>query len=303
MSPGSWSWALSAYAWQVTLHSAILGVIFYAWAHRVRLRSGQTKRRLLAALLVLPMATAAVPGRASIEFAESAAWLNSARILAIPLPAGLHVQHIVVLFGLLLVALTIWQELLPVLRRPATVAGASVPDTLTSLVRAQPGWNACAIDLSPLESILFATSGSPRRPRLLVSQGAMASLSIAELEMVVIHEHAHWRAGRWMVSHALFAVRLLQAYNPVALWVFREYCIEQEIACDAVAAAGRRPQMLARILLRIYETTDRRDIAARGSLRKRVDVLAGDGPLDAALPPLTVLAACAVMALVLPWIV
>jgi hypothetical protein len=61
--------------------------------------------------------------------------------------------------------------------------------------------------------------------------------------------------------------------------------------------------MLARILLKIYETTDRRDIAARGSLRKRVDVLVGGGPSDAALPPLTLLAACTAMALVLPWIV
>jgi Zn-dependent protease with chaperone function len=293
---------LSAYAWQVTLHSCVLGLIFYAWAHYVRLPSGQTKRRLLAALLVLPMLTAAVPGRSSLEFAEGMAWLNSGRLLAIPLPADFLVRHAVALIGLMLVALTIWQELLPALRRPLTT-DSPVPESLATFVRAQPGWERCTVALSPLQSVMLATGGVPRRPRLIVSCGAIESLSIAELETVVVHEHAHWEAGRWTELHALFAVRLLQCYNPVALWVFREYCVEMEVACDAVAVSGRNPSMLARILLKIYESTDRRDVAARGSLKKRVDVLLGGGPADAALPPVTVAAACAVMALVLPWIV
>jgi hypothetical protein len=101
----------------------------------------------------------------------------------------------------------------------------------------------------------------------------------------------------------LFAVRLLQCYNPVALWVFREYCIEVEIACDSAAVSDRDPHVLARVLLRIYRGTDRRDLAARAALRKRVDVLLAGGARDAALPPFTVAAASLVMLLVLPWIV
>jgi beta-lactamase regulating signal transducer with metallopeptidase domain len=143
----------------------------------------------------------------------------------------------------------------------------------------------------------------PGRPTLIVSKGALTALTETELAIAIAHEHAHWDTGRWWESHALFVVRLLQCYNPVALWAFREYCIDVEIACDAVAVAGRDPHQLARILLKIYQSTDRGDVAALASLRKRVDVLLGGGPLDAALPPATVAAAAIFMLVVLPWIV
>ena len=86
---------------------------------------------------------------------------------------------------------------------------------------------------------MLATGGRPGRPRLIVSRGALA-VADAETSSTrsIAHEHAHWQAGRWWWSHALFAVRLLQCYNPVALWVFREYCLEVEIDCDAIAVAG-----------------------------------------------------------------
>ena len=302
MNPAAWSAPLPSFLWQVALHSSIMGLIFFVWAHRVRLPSGRTKRRLLAILLVLPMLTAAIPGRSSVEFGERVAWLNSARILAVPLPAGFHLSHVVLLVGLMMVALTLWQELLPSFRQPHASA-SDVPESLLTLVRTRPGWERCAVLVSPLESIMLATGGVPCRPRLIVSRGAIESLSESELETVVAHEHAHWEGGRWVRSHALFAVRLLQCYNPVALWVFREYCIEVEIGCDAVAVSGRDPHLLVRILLRIYHSTDRRDVAARGAMRKRVDVLLGGGPQDAALPLFTILAASAVMLVVLPWVV
>ncbi len=54
-----------------------------------------------------------------------------------------------------------------------------------------------------------------------------------------------------------------------------------------MAVTGRDPHLLARVLLKIYQTTDRRDVAARGAMRKRVDVLLDGGPQDAALPTFT----------------
>jgi len=297
-----WSAAVLSYAWQVTLHSFVLGTIFYIWTHRVVVPSGRAKRRLLVLVLVLPMLTAAVPGRASLEFAEGAAWANSARLLSIPILAGFRLEHVVFLIAMMAVVLTIGQEILPVLRRPAT-NGPPPPEPLVALVRSQPGWNNCGVAVYPHESVMMATGGAARRPHLFVSQGALETLSATELEAALAHEHAHWQAGRWFESHALFAVRLLQCYNPVALWVFREYSVEVEIACDAAAVRDRHPRVLARVLLRIYERTDPRDVAARAALRKRVDVLLGGGPADDALPQTTVAMAGAVMALVLPWIV
>ena len=297
-----WSTPLAAYLWQVALHSSIAGFILYVWVHRLGMPSGRTRRRLLGVLLVLPMVTAAVPGRSSVEFGERIAILNSARILAVPLPWGFHVHDVVLLIGLMMVGLTLWQEVFPSLRQPPASA-SNVPESLLALVRAMPGWAHCVVLISPLPSVMSATGGMPGRPRVIASRGAIDLLTADELRAVVAHEHAHWLAGRWLRSHALFAVRMLQCYNPVALWVFREYCNEVEIGCDAVAVHGRDPRVLVRVLLKIYEGTDRRDVAARAALRKRVDVLLGGGPRDTALPPFTILTAAVVMLLVLPWIV
>jgi hypothetical protein len=146
-----------------------------------------------------------------------------------------------------------------------------------------------------------ATRGWPSRPRLIISRGALDSLSEDELALVIAHEHAHWQDGRWWRLHGLFLIRLLQCYHPVALWVFRED-LEVEIECDDAAARADRP-LLTRVLYRLYQSTDARDRSARAVLRKRIDVLMAGGPQDAALPAATVAAAAGLMALVLPWIV
>ncbi len=302
MISADWSAPLAPFLWQVALHSSVMGLIFYAWVHRVGVPSGPAKRRLLAILVVLPIVTAAIPGRASLEFTERLAWLNSARLLAIPLPLGVHVYHVAYILGLLAVGLTIWQEVLPAFRHPRA-STSDVPHGLLSLVRVRSGWEHCVVAISPMSSILLATAGVPGRPRLIVSQGALDSLSSDELEVVVAHEHAHWQSGRWLQSHALFIARLLQCHSPVAMWVFREYCIEVEIACDADAVHGRDSHPLARVLLRIYQSTDRRDTAARAAIRKRVDVLLAGGPQDSTLSTVSIVAASVVMLLVLPWLV
>jgi Zn-dependent protease with chaperone function len=302
MIPVSWSAPLALFLWQVALHSSVMGLIFYVWVHRVGLPSGRAKRRLLAMLLVLPLATAAIPGRTSVEFGERIAWLNSARLLAVPMPFGFHLYHLALLVGALAVALTLWQEVLPAFRRPRA-STSQVPPWLVERVRVRAGWERCAVAISPLPSIMLATSGVPGRTRVIISRGAIDTLTPDELDIVIAHEHAHWQSGWWFRSHGLFALRLLQCYSPVAMWVFREYCIEVEIGCDAAAVSGRNPRDLVRILLRIYQNTDRRDAAARAAIRKRVDVLLGGGPQDGVLSTSTVVAASIVMLLVLPWLV
>jgi len=274
----------------------------HAWAHRVHLPSGRSKRSLLAALLVLPLLTAAMPGRTGLEFHEQLAWLDSGRILAVPLGAGIRLYQIVLLVALLMVALTVWQEVVPAVRRRKT-GFTKAPEELARLARSLRGWERCEVLMSPSGDILLATGGWPRRPRLIVSRGALGRLSEDELTTVLQHEHAHWQAGRWIRSHGLFLVRLLQCYNPVALWSFREYCLEVEIECDAAAVSGRDPKLLGRALLKIYESTDRRDVASRSALRKRVDVLLEGDRRDDGLPGATLVAALSILLVVLPWVV
>ena len=65
MIPAYWYSALALYLWQVVLHSTIVAVIGVAWLRRRKLPSGIARRQLLALILVLPLVTAAVPGRGS----------------------------------------------------------------------------------------------------------------------------------------------------------------------------------------------------------------------------------------------
>lgn len=293
-----------SYFWQVALHSATMGLILYLWVHRIGLPAGRTRQHLLGLLLVLPMVTAAVPWRSTVEFGERVAWLNSARLLAIPLPLAdgdIHVAHILAVGGLLTILLTVWQEVVPA-QRPLSVP-VPPPDGLIAAARSRVGWEHCDVRVTGGASIEVATTGWPGRPRLVVSRGALAGLSPDELDAVLTHEHAHWQQGRWWRTHLLFVVRLIQSYNPVALWAFREYCIEDEIACDAAAVAGRDPRLLARVLLRVYQSTDGRDLAARGALRKRVEVILAGGPADAPPPPFLLPVVSIVMLGVLPWLV
>lgn len=293
--------ALAAWAWQASVHSAICGFICYVWVHRVELPSGRAKRRLLAVVLALPVVTAAVPGRSAIEFGERIAVFNSARLLAIPLGGSLMAWHVALVCGAAITAITLWQEVWPAFRRPIS-SREGVPGDLVARARALPGWEACEVRLSPSSGVVLATGGRPGRMHLIVSRGALDRLDRDQLDAALAHEHAHWRDGRWFVHHGLFVVRLMQAFNPVAMWVFREYSIEVEIGCDADAVAGRRPGTLARVLLTVYDGTSRRDPAARAAIRKRVDVLLAGGPVDVPVPCATVNAVGVLMLLVLPWV-
>jgi hypothetical protein len=245
-----------AYLWQVALHSWIAGFIFYVWMNRLRLPSGRPRRRLFMLLLTLPLVTAAIPGRGAIEFGERIAWLNSARLLAIPLFGQIQLGDAVLVLFALVTALTLWQVLIP---------------------------------------------GGSGLPRLTVPKPAEVELLPEEVEIVDALDRA--QARQRLPAYVMFVIRLLQCYNPIAMWAFREYRVEVHAACDAVAVAGHDPRTLARVLLRLYQTVHGRDGSSRNLLRRRVDVLLAGGPHDAALPTATIVVVAVFLILVLPWIV
>ncbi len=191
-------------------------------------------------------------------------------------------------------------------------SGEALPAGLGRHARALPGWERVTVQAVTGRPFHVATAGVPgmpgKAPVLQISHDVLAALDADELAAVLGHENAHWQRRRWLPLHLLFLARFVQLYNPVALWVFRAYLLELEIACDADAAnqgradADRRP--LARALLAFYDRTEPGDLAARGTLRRRVDILLGRRPHDdRALPALAVAAAVALLLVTLPWIV
>lgn len=299
--------AAATWLWHVGLHSFIAGILLYAWARHLALPAGRTRRLLLAAVLVVPLGTASLAhGRGSDlapGLASAAPWFDSARVLALPVGLGLTVADLAAAVGVLTAAVAFVQEILPSLKRPRRSGGA-IPIWLGQAARSLPGWQSCTLQLVAGRETFVATGGPPRRPQLLLSPDVVDLLPHDELEAVLRHENAHRTPRRWWTLRLLFAARLLQLPNPVALWVFRGYTLEIEVACDADAVAGRDPRPLARALLAVYDRTDRRDVASREALRRRVDVLLGRAPVvDRALPPESVAAAVALLLLLLPWIV
>jgi hypothetical protein len=224
------------------------------------------------------------------------------------------VADLAVAAGVLTAAVALVQEVLPALLERPRRSGAPIPLWLGREARALPGWERCTVQLVTGRPLLVATGGRPGgRPHLHLSPDVLERLSRDELAAVLRHENAHHTPRRWWALHLLFAARLLQLANPVALWVFRGYTLELELACDRDAVAGRGPtpeaapasaKALARALLTVYEGTDRRDVAGREALRRRVDALLGRVCFeDRALPPESLAAAVVVLLLTLPWIV
>lgn len=285
------------YLWRVAVHSFVVGLVLYTWARHLRLPPGPIRRRMLSVVLLLPLLTAAVAG-----LFEGAAevWFDSGRLLAIPITDGVRGWHLAASIGLLTLGVSLWQEVIPMFRR-SEPSSRPLPPEVARRLGSLAGWQG-SVELISDSDIMAAVSMGDG-PRLLLSERLTERLDDASLDAVVRHELAHQRRRLWADQHLLFFARLLQLHNPVALWAFREYCVEVELACDAEAVDGGSTKPLARALLAVYEETDRRDFSSRSVLRQRIDVLLGRVEADGDLPLGSLVLATLVLALLLPWIV
>ncbi len=137
----------------------------------------------------------------------------------------------------------------------------------------------------PATAIVLATGGLPGRPTLIVSRGALADLTEAELDTAIVPRARPLAAGP--LAGVARAVRRALARSATTRWRCGRFASTAS-RWKSGAMPWRSPAAtrirLARVLLKIYQSTDHRDVAARGALRKRVDVLLDGGPQDAALP-------------------
>jgi Zn-dependent protease with chaperone function len=108
------------------------------------------------------------------------------------------------------------------------------------------------------EPVIFSTTG--KNALIVVSTGLTETLTQDEMQAALAHEIAHISRGRRPVLLAVFFLRMILFFNPVALIEFRRVVRNEEKICDDIAVSiTHRPDALAEALkkfLAVRETPE-----------------------------------------------
>jgi Zn-dependent protease with chaperone function len=85
------------------------------------------------------------------------------------------------------------------------------------------------------EPVLFSITG--KLPAICISSGLMALLTPGQVRAAFAHEVAHIARSRRPLLIAVFLLRIIMFYNPVALMKFRHAVRDEEKICDDIAAS------------------------------------------------------------------
>ena len=183
---------------------------------------------------------------------DSSRWLNMDIWGVVPV-------SLLFLFLLAIVSLIfLFQEMIPVLRhslesRTATHEGKRL-DTDTFIQNAS---KTLAIDTPEViivdddELIIFSTPG--KNSVIVLSTGLSEALTPDQMQAALAHELAHISRSRRPMLLAIFFLRMIMSFNPVALVEFRRAVRNEEKICDDIAVSiTHRPEALAEALKKFY---------------------------------------------------
>jgi len=106
--------------------------------------------------------------------------------------------------------------------------------------------------------VIFSSTG--RKPAIYVSTGFIDAFDADELRAALAHEAGHIRRSRHPVLIALFVLRVVMFFNPVALLEFRKIVQEEERICDEIAVeltgGDTRPLASALARLMVHHSDD-----------------------------------------------
>jgi Zn-dependent protease with chaperone function len=247
---------------QAFCHSLIASIIMDQALRAWNIEDPRVRQRFRAAVVLFPIFSfplyqAMNPGRSSLLFRQSALfdvnrWLNVE-------PWGLVSLGFLFLLLLAITSLIfLLQELLPVLRhslesKSMEHEGARrepdlfIEDLARSLSIAPPE----VFVLEDDDLHVFSTTGGD--PAVFVSTGLVSALSPDELRAALAHEVAHIARSRRPLLLAVFFLRMVLFFNPVALVEFRRVVRNEEKICDDIAVSWtRRPEALAGALRKFY---------------------------------------------------
>ena len=109
------------------------------------------------------------------------------------------------------------------------------------------------------------------RPVILLPLGALAGLSPAQANAILVHELAHIRRHDYLVNGLQHVAEMLLFYHPAVWWISRRVRVEREHCCDAIVVQMcGDPVGYAAALV---------ELEAGRSARPALAVAASDGPL------------------------
>jgi len=93
-------------------------------------------------------------------------------------------------------------------------------------------------------------------PVLLLPLSMVTTLSMEQLQLVLLHELAHIRRGDYLVNLCQLFAESLLFFNPAVWWISRQIRQEREVCCDAMAIAlAGEPLQYARTLAQVAGAT------------------------------------------------
>jgi len=295
-------WALVHFLWQGAALAILLGVALAL----IRPTAARTRYAIalltLAAMLVLPVATAvqlydpAVPSPSKIAAvaqpsshvtapspspSPSPSLRTGASVMSLPaaesptllrdrLEPLLPWLVVIWMVGVLILSVRLAYGWLGA-RRLRTHGTRAVPEALQQVFARLAACLRVNRPVRLLESLLIEVPAVVGwlRPVVLVPASALTGLTPQQLEVLLAHELAHVRRYDYLVNIVQCVIETLLFYHPAVWWVSRRVREEREHCCDdlAVAVCGD-PHFYATALVgmeRIRSTTPRLALAATGA--------------------------------------
>ena len=131
-------------------------------------------------------------------------------------------------------------------------------DLLTEFERCKREMNI----VTPVALVATNLRGGPAlfgciRPRLLIPEALLGTLSTRELRHVLYHELAHLKRRDILVNWLVAALQIVHWFNPVLWYAFYRMRADREVACDALALSYLEPdeaQAYGRTILAMFDT-------------------------------------------------
>jgi Zn-dependent protease with chaperone function len=266
---------------------------------------------LLFPALMFPLFEWINPERSQFYFSMDRAVFKVGHWLDVWIWGIAPVWLLLVLLLLATTLVTLWQEIIPVVRNFRS-SNANLPSyvpvdpdvcEIVQRMSEHYGIPTPALRAIQDEDLLLFVSGT-RNPSIIMSTELLTRLDSRQMEAALAHEMAHIVQRSTLTTLVAFLARAFQFFNPVSLFTFRNLIQDDELVCDemTVAVTGD-PEALGSALghfrldlkRQSFSTSDLFEFIAGSShnsklqerMRRLKDKTAGSYQVDRLLPIIT----------------